>query len=69
MNRTNIYNIDKSDFNRFVKNIILEILKKSHSKKLSIALSGGTTPLPILKLLSTEDVSWGNISFFMVDER
>ena len=46
----------------------LKLLSES-KKKISIALSGGTTPLPILSLLKDYELNWGCFIFFMVDER
>jgi 6-phosphogluconolactonase len=40
-----------------------------NKKKISIALSGGTTPLPILTLLKNYKLNWECFVFFMVDER
>lgn len=41
-----------------------------NSKELvTIALSGGSTPLPVLKHLATFDIDWSKIIFFLVDER
>ena len=37
--------------------------------KLNIALSGGSTPLPILSLLKEKKIDWSRIVFFIVDER
>lgn len=51
----------------FLKAIIKELLQEK--SKISIALSGGSSPLPIYKILSQFDLEWSRIHFFMVDER
>ena len=38
-------------------------------KKLSIAFSGGKTPIKFFQLLSLENINWKNINIFLVDER
>ncbi|MGB5497742.1 MAG: 6-phosphogluconolactonase [Maribacter sp.] len=38
-------------------------------EKVFIALSGGSTPLPILEELSKRAIAWDQLFFFMVDER
>lgn len=38
-------------------------------KKLSIAFSGGKTPIKFFQLLAVEDINWKNINIFLVDER
>ncbi|UUV17083.1 6-phosphogluconolactonase [Fusobacteria bacterium ZRK30] len=38
-------------------------------KKLSIAFSGGKTPIRLFQLLAAEDINWENINIFLVDER
>ena len=38
-------------------------------EKVCIALSGGSTPLPILRELKERDLNWEQLHFFMVDER
>lgn len=48
-------------------NIIKFELKRK--KKLSIAFSGGKTPIRFFQLLAREDISWKNINVFLVDER
>jgi len=39
------------------------------SDKINVALSGGNTPLPILKLLAERKINWNKIQFYLVDER
>ncbi len=46
---------------------ILELLDKRET--INIALSGGSTPIPILEKLKEETLDWKRISFFLVDER
>ncbi|WP_054407877.1 6-phosphogluconolactonase [Flavobacterium akiainvivens] len=47
-------------------------LKKAEAEKqgtISVALSGGSTPLPVLNLLKESGLDWGRYAFYMVDER
>jgi 6-phosphogluconolactonase len=37
--------------------------------RVSIAISGGRTPLPVLALLGAKKIPWGSLAFFWVDER
>jgi 6-phosphogluconolactonase len=46
----------------------LNILSKN-KKNISIALSGGSTPLSILSILKEYKLNWEYFNFFMVDER
>lgn len=39
------------------------------NEKINIALSGGTTPLPILNALKSFKLQWEKANFFLVDER
>ncbi|PQJ81094.1 6-phosphogluconolactonase [Polaribacter glomeratus] len=42
---------------------------KLTNRKLNVALSGGTTPIPILEELKKASLDWERINFFLVDER
>ncbi|WP_159950335.1 6-phosphogluconolactonase [Polaribacter septentrionalilitoris] len=58
----------------FVESTIKLIVEKfqliiSSKQKVNIALSGGTTPIPILKELAKYDLNWSQFNFFLVDER
>ena len=57
--------VDKSALE--LKNIIQELLQDSET--ITIAISGGSSPLPIYKKLSEYKIDWNRISFFLVDER
>ena len=61
------------DYNSTVSAALLaefNLLQQQHAgKKINIALSGGTTPLPVLELLSRQNLDWERYNFFMVDER
>ena len=46
-----------------------KFLKDFNSETLNVALSGGSTPVPILKQLAKLDLPWPRINFFLVDER
>jgi 6-phosphogluconolactonase len=53
---------------KFISDCIQQ--KLSDSKlPITIALSGGTTPLPILNILKEAPIDWSRVSFYMVDER
>ncbi len=49
----------------------IDIIKSEleRKKKLSIAFSGGKTPIRFFQLLAAEDIKWENINIFLVDER
>jgi 6-phosphogluconolactonase len=63
--------IKEEEFDSFSAEFLYNTLKtlSENKKKISIALSGGSTPLPILGLLKDYKLNWGNFNFFMVDER
>lgn len=50
-----------------LKEIIVELLK--NEDQISIALSGGNSPLPVYKKLASFNLDWEKIKFFIVDER
>lgn len=52
---------------QFLKELIQELLDEKEI--IHIALSGGSSPLPVYSKLSTFDIDWSRISFFIVDER
>ena len=60
----NNFEVDSADH---IKLVIKNLLKKR--KLINICLSGGLTPLPILKLLKDKDLDFNRISFFLTDER
>lgn len=62
----------KEDYTDSVTKLLGEKLRNllnNSSEIVTVALSGGTTPLPILAKLSQENIDWQRISFFIVDER
>lgn len=63
--------ITEKEFNTFSADFLYSILKEAseNKKKISIALSGGSTPLPILSILKEYKLNWEYFNFFMVDER
>ncbi|MDC3032237.1 6-phosphogluconolactonase [Bacteroidota bacterium] len=63
--------INKKEFDAFSAEYLFHFLKKdsNYKKNISIALSGGSTPLPIFDILKKYKLDWDNFSFFMVDER
>lgn len=69
-----LFNIKTFNSNEFANNsaqtlktIIEEQLKES--KVINIVLSGGKSPLPIYKKLSSFKLEWERINFFLIDER
>lgn len=50
---------------------IIDIIKfeLQEKEKISIAFSGGKTPITLFKLLAISDINWKNINIFLVDER
>lgn len=52
---------------KILKELITDLLKEKET--ISIALSGGSSPLPIYKTLSTYNLDWKRIQFYLVDER
>ena len=65
------YFIKKNEFYLFSAELLYNTLKKLSENKnnISIALSGGSTPLPILSILKEYKLNWEYFNFFMVDER
>lgn len=61
-----IFESERSMAVRAVDIIKFELKRK---KKLSIAFSGGKTPISFFQLLAVEDINWKNINIFLVDER
>lgn len=67
-----IYRNHRINFNDYSIQLLTEKLQEiSLSKKgmINVALSGGNTPLPILKGLKRGNLDWERFNFFMVDER
>lgn len=50
-----------------IESKLISLLKQSDT--IHVALSGGNTPLPILKLLAQRKMNWNKIQFYLVDER
>lgn len=50
-----------------IHHLINDLLKSQN--EVNIALSGGNSPLPVYKKLSTYALEWERLHFFMVDER
>ena len=48
---------------------ITQLLHSFPDKQLNVALSGGSTPLPVYEALAEKQLPWENLRFFMVDER
>ena len=63
--------LKEKEFDSFSAEFLYNTLKTLSENKnnISIALSGGSTPLPILGLLKDYKLNWEYFDFFMVDER
>jgi 6-phosphogluconolactonase len=63
--------LKEKEFDSFSAEFLHNTLKtlSKNKKNISIALSGGSTPLPILSILREYKLNWGYFNFFMVDER
>lgn len=69
--RFNLKEVTLKDFNSFSAyslSIIISMLVRKQGN-VSIALSGGSTPLPVLSILKSYNLEWDKITFYMVDER
>ena len=63
--------LKEKEFDSFSAEFLHNTLKtlSKNKKNISIALSGGSTPLPILSILKDYKLNWEYFNFFMVDER
>ena len=63
--------LKEKEFDSFSAEFLHNTLKifSENKKNISIALSGGSTPLPILSILKEYKLNWEYFNFFMVDER
>ena len=63
--------LKEEEFDSFSAVFLYNTLKtlSENKKNISIALSGGSTPLPILSILKEYKLNWAYFNFFMVDER
>ncbi len=53
-----------------ISNTIRNLIKEADNEsRLNIALSGGSTPIPILKKLAKSNLPWEKLNFHLVDER
>ncbi|WP_296635754.1 6-phosphogluconolactonase [Polaribacter sp.] len=70
-NNFNQYTVCENEFDVFSSKFLYNTLKKLSDRKevVSVALSGGSTPLPILSILKEYKLNWDKFNFFMVDER
>lgn len=67
-----IFKAGKVNFDKFSAAFLYQTLKRMEiavEGKINIALSGGTTPLPVLEKLKHQQINWERYNFFMVDER
>ncbi|WP_108802663.1 6-phosphogluconolactonase [Aquimarina sp. Aq107] len=67
----NVFESSSSNFDQIALEFLVEKLNnlQKSKEKITIALSGGTTPMPILQKLRNENLHWDRFHFFMVDER
>lgn len=65
------YTCEESSYNEFAANLLEQKFLGLQGKngKINIAVSGGSTPLPIFEILKNRDLSWIRFNFFLVDER
>jgi 6-phosphogluconolactonase len=70
-NSENVYQVNESDFNVYAANFVKEKLEEISKRKriVNIALSGGSTPIPVLNILKNFTLEWDSYNFFLVDER
>lgn len=63
--------LKEKEFDSFSAKLLYKTLKilSENKKNISIALSGGSTPLPILSILKEYKLNWKCFNFFIVDER
>ena len=63
--------LKEKEFDSFSADFLYNTLKtlSENKKNISVALSGGSTPLPILAILKEYKLNWKYFNFFMVDER
>jgi len=63
--------VKEEEFDSYSARFLYHTLKtlSENKKNISIALSGGSTPLPILSILKEYKLNWEYFNFFMVDER
>lgn len=63
--------VREEEFDSYSARFLYHTLKtlSENKKNISIALSGGSTPLPILSILKEYELNWEYFNFFMVDER
>lgn len=63
--------VKEEEFDSYSARFLYHTLKtlSENKKNISIAFSGGSTPLPILSLLKDYELNWEYFNFFMVDER
>ena len=72
MNKKVIHRFNSEKFSKKVTLVLIEKISeqlKSTREIINIALSGGSTPIPILKELKNATLDWNRINFFLVDER
>ena len=63
-----IHTAENDFINRSVSEI-MNVLEHSEERHLCIALSGGSSPLPVYAELVRQNINWKNIDIFLVDER
>jgi len=70
MNNTQIFQTEREFIEAVVGEIHSRILNKTRKGEIfRLALSGGSTPGPIYRKLAEQDVPWGQVEIYLVDER
>jgi len=71
-NKKEVLKNNKIDFSSFASEFLFEKLNsiaKTSEGIINVALSGGSTPIPILEKLKKKELNWDKFNFFLVDER
>ena len=55
------------DLSQNIREILLETIKKRG--RASMAVSGGSTPIPLFEALSRLDIDWSKVDLTLVDDR
>ena len=66
-----VYYSTAKEYDEFAAQLLFNKFEKLQrlNRKICIALSGGSTPLPILSKVAQRNIDWSKFFFFLVDER